>query len=711
MLSAPEKRPISPRPPISSLDRWSIGRAIILGILLTAVTSAVLLTDFLPSNQVYLEVGDVSPEDILAPKDLSYESQIRTRQAQEAQVGSVPEIYDPPDTSVARQQEVLARRIMDYINAVRQDPYASPEDKAAWIAAIPDLELSPEAISQMLELSEEEWQVVREETVRVLLQAMQGEIKESQIAAVRRRLPTLISYRLNDAQASVVEALAGGLVTANTFYNAARTEEARQEARQNTPPVTVTIRQGEAIVRAGDLVRPLDIEALDAFGLRQQAIRWEAVAGAIVMAIIATILLELLIFRLQSAFWTRGRASVVTFVLIALYVVISKLMLPLTDTVVPYLYPLPALSMIISILFGPAMGMAVGVSVGLIGVFVASGSLEITIYLLVGTLVGAMALGQAERLKSFLRAGLAVALTNAAIILLFGLLIPDQDLLRVTINATVGLVAGGMDASLALAAFFVLSAMLDVVTPFQLMELSRPTHPLFRQLLLKAPGTYHHTLLVSNMAEAAAERIGADGLLARVGSYYHDIGKTLRPFFFAENRVGNINPHDRLDPRTSAQIIISHVPDGLDLAEKYHLPSAIRAFVPEHHGTGMTLAFYRMAVQAAGDNGEGVDEADFRYPGPKPQSRETAITMLADSCEARIRSAEPSSVEEIERIIEETVKDKLESGQLDESDLTLRDLKEIQAAFLSVLKGVFHPRVKYPEPVKVKGPDGQEIVR
>jgi len=682
-----------------------------LGIFLTAVTSAVLLTDFLPSNQVYLEVGDVSPEDILAPKDLSYESQIRTRQAQEAQAGSVPEIYDPPDTSVARQQEVLARRIMDYINAVRQDPYASPEDKAAWIAAIPDLELSPEVISQMLELSEEEWQVVREETVRVLLQAMQGEIKESQVAAVRRRLPTLISYRLSDTQATVVEALAGGLVTANTFYNAARTEEARQEARQNTPPVTVTIRQGEAIVRAGDLVRPLDIEALDAFGLRQQAIRWEAVAGAIIMAIIATILLELLIFRLQSAFWTRGRASVVTFVLIALYVVISKLMLPLTDTVVPYLYPLPALSMIISILFGPAMGMAVGVSVGLIGVFVASGSLEITIYLLVGTLVGAMALGQAERLKSFLRAGLAVALTNAAIILLFGLLIPDQDLLKVTINATVGLVAGGMDASLALAAFFVLSAMLDVVTPFQLMELSRPTHPLFRQLLLKAPGTYHHTLLVSNMAEEAAERIGADGLLARVGSYYHDIGKTLRPFFFTENRVGNINPHDRLDPRTSAQIIISHVPDGLDLAEKYHLPSAIRAFIPEHHGTGMTLAFYRLAVQAAGDDGESVDEADFRYPGPKPQSRETAITMLADSCEARIRSAEPTSVEEIERIIEETVKDKLESGQLDESDLTLRDLKEIQAAFLSVLKGVFHPRVKYPEPVKVKGPDGEEIIR
>jgi membrane-associated HD superfamily phosphohydrolase len=156
---------------------------------------------------------------------------------------------------------------------------------------------------------------------------------------------------------------------------------------------------------------------------------------------------------------------------------------------------------------------------------------------------------------------------------------------------------------------------------------------------------------------------------------------------------------------------MSHVQDGLDLAEKYKLPSAIRAFIPEHHGTGLILAFYRMAVKAASDNGRQVREEDFRYHGPKPQSKETAITMLADSCEARVRSAEPDSAEEMDRLIAGTIKTRLDEGQLDESDLTLRDLREIQAAFLSVLQGVFHPRVKYPEPVKVRGPDGQELVR
>ena len=172
--------------------------------------------------------------------------------------------------------------------------------------------------------------------------------------------------------------------------------------------------------------------------------------------------------------------------------------------------------------------------------------------------------------------------------------------------------------------------------------------------------------------------------------------------------VGVEGGDGRVEPRTSAQIILSHVQDGLDLARKHHLPAAVRAFISEHHGTGLTLAFYRMALNEANDNDETVRKEDFAYPGPKPQSRETAILMLADGSEARVRSAEPKSVEEIERIIADTIKSKLDDGQLDESDLTLRDLKEIQAAFVSVLKGVFHPRVKYPEPVNVKGPDGVE---
>jgi cyclic-di-AMP phosphodiesterase PgpH len=692
-----------------SLNRLSVLRAVISGVFLAAAISAVLLIDFLPSNQVILEPNEVSSLTILAPYDLTYESEIRTEQARDAQAASVQEIFDPPDASVARQQEVRARQIMDFMSTVRQDPYASPEQQASWLAAIPDLDLSQGVIEIVLALDEEEWLEVKDETVRVLVRAMQGEIKESRVSEVRRSLSTLISLSMSGNQATVVEAIAGDLVTANTFYNAVRTDEARQQARENTEPVMVTVRQGEAIVREGSRVSALAIETLDAFGLRQRDVQWPAVAGTITLAVLTTILLILLVFRLRPMIWMRWRAALVAVLLIAIFVALGKLMLAFPDSVIPYLYPLPALSMILSILFGPALGLAGGVVVALLGGYVSGGSIGIVAYLLIGALMGGLSLGQADRLKSFLRAGVAVALANAATIILFGLLQAEQDFVRVSINATVGLVSGGLATSLALAAFFALSSLLDVITPFQLMELSRPTHPLFRQLLLKAPGTYHHTLLVANMAEEAAVRIGADGLLARVGTYYHDIGKTARPFFFTENRVGNVNPHERLDSHTSAQIILGHVSDGLDLAKKHRLPSAIAAFIPEHHGTGMVLAFYRMAVKEAGDNADGVRKEDFTYPGPKPQSRETAITMLADSSEARVRSAEPDSIEEIDQIIADTIRGKRDDGQLDECDLTLRDLKEIQAAFLRVLKGVFHPRVKYPEPIKVIGADGREV--
>jgi len=710
LIRSPRRRPPSAGPPPSA--RWIAIRAVILGVLLAVVTSAVLLADLLPSNRVLLNQGDVSSDLILAPADLTYESKTRTITAQEAAAASVQEVFDPPDASVARQQEVRARQITDFIGSVRQDPHATAQDKQSWIAAIPDLEVTPETINSILSLSEDDWQQVKQEILRVLTGAMQGEIRETQVIDVRRRLPTLMIYTLTDEEAEIVQVIAGGLVKANTFFNAARTEEARQKARDATAPVTVTIRQGEAIVRAGDRVTLAKIEALDAFGLRQQEIRWPAVAGTIAFAAIATVLTMLLIARIQPTFWSRRRVPIVTMALLALYVVLAKVMLVSSiGQVVVYFYPLPALSMLLAIFFGPAFGVVVGTMLGLVAAFITGGSLQTTVYVVAGTLIGALAMGRGERLKSFAWAGLAVAVTNAVVIVVFGLLAQEQDWIELALQVPVGLIMGGLAASLALVAFLALGAWLDIVTPFQLLELSRPTHPLLRQLLLKAPGTYHHAILVGNMAEEAAERIGADALLTRVGAYYHDVGKTVQPFYFAENRVGDVNPHDLLDPQTSAQVIISHVDDGLALADKYRLPSAIRNFIPEHHGTGLTLAFYRLAVAAAGNDGQEVREEDFRYPGPKPQSRETALVMLADSCEARVRSAQPGSPEEIEKIVRETIDGKIAEGQLDECDLTLRDLEAIRTAFFDTQRGIFHPRVKYPEPVKVRGRYGQEIIR
>ncbi len=326
----------------------------------------------------------------------------------------------------------------------------------------------------------------------------------------------------------------------------------------------------------------------------------------------------------------------------------------------------------------------------------ANGSLELMAYVLVGGLAASLRLARMERVSILLWSGVYTSLANVGIILAFRLSAQNYDTIGLATLLAVGVINGPLSASLALVDLFIFGNLFGVTTSLQLLDLARPTHPLLRQLLLKAPGTYHHSILVSNLAEQAAERIGADDMLARVGAYYHDIGKTVRPYFFVDNQADGVNVHDRLDPQTSAQIIISHVKDGLELARKYRLPGVIQDFIVQHHGTTTTNYFYRQAVQA--HNGpEMVDRRRFMYPGPRPRRKEIGIVMLADSCEAAVRAERPASPEAIDELVHKIITERLVDGELSNSDLTMRELSLIRASFVSILQGVFHPRVKYPE--------------
>jgi len=356
--------------------------------------------------------------------------------------------------------------------------------------------------------------------------------------------------------------------------------------------------------------------------------------------------------------------------------------------------------MLLTALLGPHVAMMVAIVLSLAVGFLAGGSLELTAFTLVGGLVASLSLYRVEKLNAFLRAGAYVALANLGVVFAFRLHSGHYDTLGLLTLAAASVVNGGLSASLTLGSFFLLGNVFGITTSLQLMELARPNHPLFQQLLLKAPGTYHHSIIVSNMAEQAAEQIGADPLLARVGAYYHDIGKILRPYFFVENQMDEVNVHEDLDPITSAQIVIAHIKDGLDLAKKYRLPQRIRDIIAQHHGTTMATYFYHQACQASDE--QGVREEEYRYAGPKPQTREAAIVMLADGVEAAVRANHPSSPEEIERLVRKIINDRLLAGELDGCDLTLRDLDKIKSVFTNILQGIFHPRIKYPEQA---GPD------
>jgi putative nucleotidyltransferase with HDIG domain len=335
--------------------------------------------------------------------------------------------------------------------------------------------------------------------------------------------------------------------------------------------------------------------------------------------------------------------------------------------------------------------------------------MDVFLYHLTGGLIGLFALRQVRRTNAFTWAGLYVMSANVLSALSSVLLSGEIDTLEMGRLVIVGIVNGAFSAVLTLGGYYLLGMIFNITTTLQLLDLARPTHPAMRELLLKAPGTYHHSIMVGNMAEQAAETIGANALLARVGAFYHDIGKTVRPYFFTENQMEGANPHELLDPETSAQIIRRHTRDGLELARsRYRLPGAIQSFITEHHGTNQIGYFYHKAVQDYGE--ERVDQAEFQHLGPTPQTKETAIVMLADSCEAAVRSVRPQDAEALAGLIRKIVSKTIASGQLDNAPLTLREIQMVTSSFIGTLQGVFHPRVRYPdteEPAVIGQPEAE----
>jgi hypothetical protein len=293
-------------------------------------------------------------------------------------------------------------------------------------------------------------------------------------------------------------------------------------------------------------------------------------------------------------------------------------------------------------------------------------------------------------------AGGAVAFVSFVGLLIFWLLDPRREVLDLPWAVVMSALGGLLSAVITVGAFIVLGLLFGITTRVQLMELGQLDHPLLRRLQAEAPGTFHHSVVVSNLAERAADLVGADALVARVGCYYHDIGKMIRPSFYIENQLESRNPHERLDPYTSARIISAHVAAGMELARKYRLPAQVRAFINEHHGTRLVTFFYRKASQQKPD----VDPRLFAYAGPKPQSKETAIAMLADSAESVVRSSRDRSPERIDALVGAVIQERLVERQLEECDLTLRDLKVIGESFKVTLRGIYHRRIEYPPPTE-----------
>ncbi|MCL6637520.1 MAG: HDIG domain-containing protein, partial [Alicyclobacillus sp.] len=325
----------------------------------------------------------------------------------------------------------------------------------------------------------------------------------------------------------------------------------------------------------------------------------------------------------------------------------------------------------------------------------------LTVLSFVGSLVGIYALAKVTSRGAFMRAGFLVAAVNVLTVLSMACLGGDEtDVAATSLRLGLGALNGVLSAILTLGILPFFESAFGLLTPIRLLELSNPNNPLLKKLLMEAPGTYHHSLIVGNLAEAAAEQVGADPLLCRVGAYYHDVGKMRRPLFFVENQMTKDNPHDRIAASLSHLIITSHVSDGLEMLKKAGIPKPIRDFCATHHGTTILWYFYNKAKEA--DKNGTVKVDDFRYPGPKPKTRECAILMICDAVEAAVRSMSRPTPNRVEGVIRKIIRDRLQDGQLDECDLTLQDLDMMVGAFMKTLKGIYHTRIEYPDLDKIR---------
>ncbi|MBQ4513572.1 MAG: HDIG domain-containing protein [Anaerolineaceae bacterium] len=670
---------------------------ILLFIVVCVVVFLLLITQIsLRRTSFGLKIGDVATTDITAPKTITYVSDILTEEARQDAADNVNNIYLPADPSISRTQVQNLRYTFQFINVVRNDEYSSRTQKIEDINKISVADFDESTIEQLLDLSADDWSVLQEESISILENVMRNSIRETQVVSEIQNIPAMINYYISQSVANLVNTMVSRFITANSLYSAELTEKSREEAKAAVQPRERTYVINQTIVQKGQIVTALNYEALNKLGLVVSQNNPEKYIS--VICIITGLAAALLVYIhwIPDSGINGFTNWLVTAVLFLIYFIAGRMLTP-NHTLIPYVFPASGLGLTLAALYGTSTSGIIALLLAILIPYDFSNAIVFCIYYLISSLTAIVVLGKQRSIGNFLKTGIISGLVCIPIVISYQFMnasvVPDTTgLVSIAVAVLVGSV---ISATLSLLSHYIIAGWLGIVTPTQLMELIRPDSPLLQFMLSHAPGTYQHCLQVANLAEQAARDIGADSLLTRAGAMYHDVGKSLNPMFFVENQVsGVLNLHADLTPQESAATIMKHVTDGVELAHQYHLPPRIIDFILQHHGTNMTRFQYGQAVEQNG--AENVDPADFTYPGPIPNSKETALVMLADSVEARARAERPTTKEEISELVKSMFNLYSNSGQMDNTPLTFRDLTTARQSFERVLQNIYHPRVLYP---------------
>ncbi|WP_332632152.1 HD family phosphohydrolase [Halalkalibacter flavus] len=572
--------------------------------------------------------------------------------------------------------------------------------------------ITDQTLIALLDAGESQLQIAKETTTNAVHEVMSERISIRELADAKQEVSnqiavSTVSNRLLDAMIEVAQFA----IIPNYIYDATATEQIRQEAAESVEPVL--IREGQLLVKEGEMIDHDIYEQLRIVGLLDGSFNIFPYIGLALLVLLITGMLAYYVNEAQTSV-QKNNSHLLMYTLIFIVTVslmkITSLLEGLEIQGIGFVVPVTLGAMLITLLIHTRLAIYSGIMFAVIGSIMFNnetvGTFNFTygFYMLFSSFAGAYFLDKSNRISRILRAGLFVSAINiVAVIALLFMKSVQSGWFEIGMHVGFAFLSGFVAAVLTIGLLPFFEAGFGILSTSRLIELSSPNHPLLRKILVEAPGTYHHSVVVGNLAEAACESIGENGLLARVGSYYHDLGKTKRPHFFIENQMRMENPHDKISPQLSRTIIIAHPYDGADLLREYKMPKEIIDIAEQHHGTTLLKYFYHKANK---DADQPIPESQFRYPGPKAQTKVSAIVGIADSVEAAVRTIQKPTPDKIEALVRKIIQDKLEDGQFDESNLTLKELDQIAVSILETLKGTFHQRIEYPEDVKGKGEKG-----
>ena len=698
----------------------------IVGLLYLALTLIIyffLLLLVIPTTY-QLTVGE--PSDVTLFSPIKVVDEVETDRLKDEASNRVKDVYTVDMTIINDQKRKLDQQF-DLIETTRELLRAGVNLDGLGLTEAEFYEqnakldyLTTKEINQLSLLSNEKLKNLKYISITTLDVVMAEDIGIQEIVSAYEQAESLIAvnpYDNDNQLKELAKSIVLSYIKPNYFYDSEKTQANRIAAAETIEPVYIN--KDELIVREGEIVDSRIYERLNAVGLLKDSTTVWPYLGLLLLSLILVFLMYFSLRRMHP--WVHqdnGKLLmlvVINLIVVSGFVLIGLMNRGIDNPALGYLAPLALGVMLITTLYSLRFAVVNGALLAILASVMFN--LDQTMIfdyrygfvLFVGSIAGAFAMKHIKQRSSLFIAGLVVAGANiAAIVVIVFLslhLYSPTEMVQIT---SFGILNGIISAILMIGLLPLLESLFGILSPIKLMELSNANHPLLRKLLIETPGTYHHSLIVGNLAESAAEAIGADGLLARVGAYYHDIGKTKRPSFFVENQINIENPHDKISPIISKNIIIAHTTDGLEMLRAHKLPTAIQDIAVQHHGTSVLKFFYNKALKEA--NGP-VDENEYRYLGPKFQTKEAAIVGIADALEATVRSMTNVTNEQLGDLIEKIVKDHMLDNQFSECDLNFKEFETISRSMYESLKGIFHSRIEYPDDAEIaenKGANGTD---